>query len=112
MSYGSILNNIGDVHRKKGNYSEAISLYNQSLSIFEKYYGKDHPEVADVLNNLGLIFKKEGKYLEASPLFDRAISIIINTFSKVHYKYALYLNNISDIERKVCFSLIFNSSFK
>ncbi|CAN0556165.1 unnamed protein product [Ectocarpus sp. 12 AP-2014] len=56
-------------------YKEAEPLFKGSLSIFEKIYGPDHPEVATSLHNRARVLESQGKHNEAIPLLERACSI-------------------------------------
>jgi hypothetical protein len=47
----------------------------RSLSIDERIYGADHPDVAIDLNNLAGLYKSQGRYSEAEPLYLRSLQI-------------------------------------
>jgi tetratricopeptide (TPR) repeat protein len=57
------LNNIAMIHYNKGEYDQAIELYNQSLEI-SKQLG-DQQGIAYTLNNIALIYANKGEYEEA-----------------------------------------------
>ena len=40
-----------------GLHDEAIEIYKESLSIYSKIVGEEHPSFATTLHNLGLLFK-------------------------------------------------------
>eukprot|EP00959_Pyramimonas_sp_CCMP1952_P145113 3038466-Pyramimonas_sp.AAC.1 len=78
-----------------GKYDDALPLYEQSLTIDEKVYGKEHPEVARSLSSLAGMYKKMGKYVDALPLNERSLAIR----EKVHHEeehpdVARSLNNL------------------
>jgi Tfp pilus assembly protein PilF len=56
----------------QGKYTEAEPLFKQSLAIYEKALGPEHPHVATVLRNMAECFKKTGKKKEAKRLEIRA----------------------------------------
>ena len=53
------LNNIADMHRKKGEYEEALKLYNESLEIKRRI--GDKQGVAYTLNNIAVLHDKKGR---------------------------------------------------
>lgn len=69
------LNNLAELYRNQGKYADAEPLYRQSLAIWEKVLGPDHPDVATSLNNLALLYRAQGKYVEAEPLYKRSLAI-------------------------------------
>ena len=60
---GIYLTNVGDIHRKKGDYKEAETTYFQAISTLSDSLGPEHIEVAEVLNSMGLVLKKVGEIL-------------------------------------------------
>jgi len=52
----------------------------RSLSIDERNYGADHPEVATDLNNLAALYESQGRYSEAEPLFLRSLQMCEQRF--------------------------------
>lgn len=90
-----------DIHRKKGNYTEARDLYLKALQTMESLYGQNHPSIADIMNNLGMISKKEGKYVEALDYLKRALRIAKHYYGQDHPTIGIYLTNVGDIQRKV-----------
>ena len=58
-----------------GHYAEAEQILQQALTIQEKTFGPEHPDVATSLNNLALLYQAQGRYAEAEPLLQRALQI-------------------------------------
>jgi len=54
---------------------EAQSLLERGVSITEKAYGKNHPEVAQRLNNLAMLLRTQGKLEEAVKCLERGVEI-------------------------------------
>src|SRR3989442_11214098 len=52
-------NNLGELYRVQGKYSQAESLYQTALAILEKAQGPEDPDVATTLNNLGLLYRAQ-----------------------------------------------------
>ena len=72
-STADTLNNIGEVHRHKGNYDEALSLYDRALKIKEKALGPDHPSTLDTLYNMALLHKGQGDNVKAKEVLDKCL---------------------------------------
>jgi len=58
-----------------GRYTEAEALFQQVLTTFEKYYGRNHRDVAAVLNHLGEIRRSTGRFAAAEMLHNEAFTI-------------------------------------
>jgi hypothetical protein len=62
--------------REHGQHAEAAMCARHSLVSFEREYGLDHPDVANILNNLAGICADRGDYTEAARLAQRAVAIM------------------------------------
>ena len=78
------LNNLADVLSSQGKFLEAEPLYRQSIEVFKKVLGPDHPNVATLLNNLALLLKSQGKKSEAKTLGKEALAIRIRALGPDH----------------------------
>jgi len=52
-----------------------MPIYQESLQIYKKLYGSEHPNVAQTLNNIGLLLNNQGKYVEAMPIYQESLQI-------------------------------------
>jgi len=99
-----------------------VPLYEESLSIFKKVLGEDHPNVATLLNNLARLLKKQvniltsfrsitapryggllsfqGKYDEAEPLYKQSLEIKKKVYGEDHPSIATGLNNLAGLLQK------------
>ncbi|MEA5599318.1 tetratricopeptide repeat protein, partial [Rivularia sp. UHCC 0363] len=59
------LNNLAELYRAQGRYSEAEPLYLDALTIRRSQLGAEHPSTATSLNNLAGLYKSQGRYAEA-----------------------------------------------
>ena len=76
-STADTLNNIGEVHRHKGNYDEALSLYDRALNFKEKaLLGPNHPSTLDTLYNMALLHKGQGDNVKAKEVLDAWMDIL------------------------------------
>ena len=88
---------MAELYKEQGKYERAEPLYQRSLSIWEKVFGKDHPDVATSLNNLAGLYKQQGKYTEAQLLYQRVLSILEKVLGKEHPNIAFALNNLAGL---------------
>ena len=49
------------MYRCQGKLEEAEPLYRESLAIYKKVYGEEHPRVAIGLNNLGQLLQDQAR---------------------------------------------------
>jgi tetratricopeptide (TPR) repeat protein len=66
------LNNLAELYRNMGNYSQAEPLLRRSLAISEKMLGKEHPTVAHSLNNLAVLYQEMGGTIAKPNLYTNA----------------------------------------
>jgi tetratricopeptide (TPR) repeat protein len=71
-----ILNNLGTLYARTGNYGKAVASYTRALQLTEQQFGPSHPNVTTFLENLGSAYVRMGRYDEAEPQFIRSISIL------------------------------------
>ncbi len=62
MDYALILNNIGLVLEKAGNYNESLRYFQKSLNIEESIKGKYCNEYTATLQNIGIAYLNQGHY--------------------------------------------------
>ncbi len=55
------LNNLANLYRSQGRYTEAEPLYLQALDLRKRLLGDNHPLVALSLNNLALLYDSQGR---------------------------------------------------
>jgi tetratricopeptide (TPR) repeat protein len=91
----NLLSRIGSYLQTRGQYSEAESVKEQALLIYEQQLGKDHPDVANSLNNLAELYRAQGRYEKAEPLFQRALAICEQVYGPEHPAVAIILNNLA-----------------
>ncbi|CAM9940130.1 unnamed protein product [Ectocarpus fasciculatus] len=89
----SARNNLGFTLERQGKNDEAEALYRRAITIDEKLYGSNHPEIATDLNNLACFLKSQGKHDEAEPLFERSQAIREKALGGEHPDVATSLNN-------------------
>jgi CHAT domain-containing protein len=71
--YGKLYNDIGIVEQKKEVIPASIKSYTESLRIFEKLYGKVHPEVAVGYANVASLYMDIEEYPKAFQFIQRSL---------------------------------------
>mmetsp|Transcript_4013 Transcript_4013/g.3424 ORF Transcript_4013/g.3424 Transcript_4013/m.3424 type:complete len:92 (+) Transcript_4013:507-782(+) len=51
-------NNLGQMQYQLGRFEEALKYHNEALKTNIKYFGKEHPVIANCYNNIGLVLSK------------------------------------------------------
>ncbi|MCI5219420.1 MAG: tetratricopeptide repeat protein [Candidatus Electrothrix sp. LOE2] len=108
---GTTLNNIGEIHRVRGDYDKALAFYKQSLYIFRETGSR--LEEGTTLNNISLIYDARGdydkalKYLEQSlkirqEVGDRAgEGVTQNNISGIHWAQGDYTTALKYLEQSL-----------
>ncbi len=90
-----LLNLAGVYLSKRAQYNEAEPLLEQSLAIWEKSLGAEHPYTATSLNNLAKFYYTQGRYEKAEPLYARALAILEKALGAEHPHTVACLNNLA-----------------
>jgi len=98
--YCDSLNNLAELHRIQGRYSEAEPLYLQTLNIRKRLFGLEHPDVAQSLNNLAALYHAQGNYPAAEELFLSALELWKVCYGEEDFEIATTLNNLGEIYRE------------
>ncbi len=69
------LNNLAELYRAQGKYTQAEPLYRRALAIWEKTLGPEHPDVATDLENYAALLHKLNRAAEADKMKARAQAI-------------------------------------
>jgi tetratricopeptide (TPR) repeat protein len=83
--------------RNLGNFAEAEPLMRRALSVDERSFGLNHPNVATCLNNLAALLHDTNRLEEAEPLYRRALSIDERSFGPDDPRVATCLNNLAQL---------------
>jgi len=92
---GRLMNEFGLYLFTRASYKEAEPLYRRVVEIFEKLYGKDHPNVAATINNLAQLLQATNRLKEAEPLMRRVVKIFEKSYGNNHPNVATALNNLA-----------------
>jgi tetratricopeptide (TPR) repeat protein len=83
--------------RSLGNFAEAEPLMWRALSVDERSFGLNHPNVATCLNNLAALLHDTNRLAEAEPLYRRALAIDERSFGPDDPRIATCLNNLAQL---------------
>ncbi len=70
------LNNLGELHRLQGKFSDAEGCYLKAISIREKVLGKNNVQVALSKNNLASVYFAQKKFAQAEELYKQSVDIL------------------------------------
>ncbi|HZO75693.1 MAG TPA: FxSxx-COOH system tetratricopeptide repeat protein [Ktedonobacteraceae bacterium] len=92
---GRLLSETAVYLQGRARYGEAEPLCQRALSIRERLFGAEHPEVASSLKRLAILYYEQGKYEAAEPLYQQALSIWERLGGLEHSEVASSLNNLA-----------------
>jgi hypothetical protein len=69
---------------KRGRFTEAEPLYRRALRIYEKVFGSEHAETANVIAMLARVLSLTGDFVGAQLLAGRAYDIAARTLGEKH----------------------------
>ena len=104
----TILNNLGGIHLRLGQSTEAIQCYNQAVALQQQL--GDRELAAITLSNIGLIYKNSGDTTRALVCYNEALAI--HTQLNNLAGEATILNNIGMALLEVAYSTTINSNNK
>ena len=90
-----LLNNIGVIYAKQGNYLNALDHYKRSLEIKKHYYGDQHRSVGTNLRNIGIVYSRIGEYNRGMEYYHLALKNWINYYGDSHPKVGELYQDIS-----------------
>ncbi|MBD2616254.1 tetratricopeptide repeat protein [Nostoc punctiforme FACHB-252] len=71
--------------KNQDDYNQAKSLYLQTLSIYEHWFGNQHPNIAFTIWNLGNLYLIKGEYKSAESCFVKAVKILKKCLGTEHH---------------------------
>jgi tetratricopeptide (TPR) repeat protein len=92
-------------HAREASFWRIKLLYERALTIFEKLFGPEHPEVARSLDRLGELYLHRRRYAEAQSVLKRAVAIWRKVAGSEEYRSDLshnkYLREEAKASRKL-----------
>lgn len=87
-------NNLGLVHKDRGDYPMAQGYFEGALKISQTMHGEHHFSTVPSLNNLAFLLKDLGNYAEAQRYFEQALMINETVWGEQHPDTINNLNNL------------------
>jgi tetratricopeptide (TPR) repeat protein len=91
---GRLFNSLGYHLHTIADYAAARAAFERALTIDEKAFGHDHPNVAIRVNNLGGVYQDLGDLPAARAAFERALAIDEKVVGAEHPNVATLVNNL------------------
>lgn len=91
---GQLNNLIGETHRLKGNYNEALESYNRALSIYRSLEIGNDKKIDMIYGNISLIYQAQKKYLEALAIEKECLSSRLKYLPSHHPQLGLSYTNL------------------
>ena len=92
-----VLNMLGTIHQRLGEYAAAEPLHRRALEIDERILGPEHPTVAYIVNNLAGALQSQAKFTQAEPLYRRSLAIREKVLGPDDPAVAVALNNLASL---------------
>ncbi|OAD19877.1 TPR repeat-containing protein [Candidatus Thiomargarita nelsonii] len=92
-------NNMAELQKKLGPFSEALALLEENYALSQKYFGKQHQNTIQTLNDLAIIYQNQGRLEEALTLSQQSHQSIKNILGSNHPDVLQSLQTIASIYR-------------
>lgn len=89
---------LADQHIEAERYQEADPLIRRALTILERFFGAQDPEVAPALTKLGYLYQLQGKFVEAEQTHWKALEIRQQKLGKNHIDVAESLDYLARLQ--------------
>ncbi|CAF2102870.1 unnamed protein product [Rotaria magnacalcarata] len=90
-------NYIGSVYSNMGEYSKAVSHFEEDLEVCRNYLPSNHPDLAISYSNIGSMYAKMAEYTKALAYYGKGLDIIEKSFPTNHPDWAMAYNNIGSV---------------
>jgi len=87
----------GEYFEESVKYDEASIYFQKTLSIAERIFEPEHPNVASSMEILAELLIKQGLYDNAEPLHERVLKIREKVLGRQHPAFASSLNNLAEL---------------
>jgi tetratricopeptide (TPR) repeat protein len=92
-----LLGHVGSYFYGRGSLAQAGALLHDTLAIWEKVLGREHPYTLTSLNNLAVLLWAQGDLAGARPLYERALAIREKVLGPEHPDTAVSVNNLASL---------------
>jgi tetratricopeptide (TPR) repeat protein len=94
---GTMLADLGTLHRYRLEPAEARKYHERSLALREHALGSEHPDIATALHNLGMVLDELGEHEQAEQLLERAIATWERTLGLEHPNAAVTMTSLGNL---------------
>jgi len=91
----SLFYQLGNIKNKKGDYIEALKLYQKSLEIRQKYVDLNPDDLVNNYNNIGFMHDKLGDYSKAIEFYQKSLDICLKPFPSNQSNLATINNDMA-----------------
>ena len=93
------MNNLAEVYRHSGSYSEAEPLMVKTLALRRRVLGDAHPHTHNTMNNLGIVYSAIGRLHEAERLLEEVLALRLRVLGERHPNTLMTMNNLAHAYR-------------
>ncbi|CAF3477386.1 unnamed protein product [Rotaria socialis] len=90
-------NYIGSMYSNMGEYSKAVSYFEEDLEVCRNSLPSNHPDLAISYSNIGSMYAKMAEYTKALAYYGKGLDIIEKSFPTNHPDWAMAYNNIGSV---------------
>ncbi|CAF1115420.1 unnamed protein product [Adineta steineri] len=98
---GPIYHQLGYIKYDQGEYPEALTYYEKSLTIYQKTLPFNHLNLGNSYNNIGMVYDNMGDYPKALSSHEKALAIKQQSLPANHPSLGASYNNIGIVYRKM-----------
>jgi Flp pilus assembly protein TadD len=88
-------NNLALALYAQGKYSEAETMYRETLAVLQRVLGSEHPDTLSTANNLAIALKSQGKYGEAETMYRETLAVQQRVLGREHPETLRTVNNLA-----------------
>ncbi|CAF1213252.1 unnamed protein product [Adineta steineri] len=92
---------LGLIKYKQEKYKEALTFYEKSFAIYQKYLPPNHSDLSHSYHNIGLVHRNMGNYSKALSLHEKALKIRQQSLPSNHPDVAASYNSIGSVYERM-----------
>ncbi len=92
---------LGDAYRLLGRADDALALYHDALTTYERLPAPPRASIAITRNNVALVHHEAGRLAEALPLYERAVEELLDTLGPTHPYSLILQQNLAGFNRSL-----------
>ncbi|CAF1066406.1 unnamed protein product [Adineta steineri] len=92
---------LGLIKYKQEKYKEALTFYEKSFAIYQKYLPPNHSDLSHSYHNIGIVHRNMGNYSKALSLHEKALKIRQQSLPSNHPDVAASYNSIGSVYERM-----------